>query len=204
MTKQNAEITLTPNQLEQFAAITLPTADPILTYVREDNLAPIDIDNVAPGQFIAALAVRKSGAVEPILVAGRGVESDKPSEYWWKLMLSDLLDVLEDMSGKQSKALRTVLDQFDPDTGIILATQDELAERCGVSDKTMRTVLKIMINHGLIAMRSPGAYVINPNFMSQGGGRKYNKMLIQYQAATKNDDPNEGDPDRLIAEAEVL
>lgn len=200
MTKQNAEITLTPNQLEQFAAITLPTADPILTYVREDNLAPIDIDNVAPGQFIAALAVRKSGAVEPILVAGRGVESDKPSEYWWKLMLSDLLDVLEDMSGKQSKALRTVLDQFDPDTGIILATQEELAKICGVSDKTMRTVLKIMINHGLIAMRSPGAYVINPNFMSQGGGRKYNKMLIQYQAAVKN----EGDPDRLTAEAEVL
>lgn len=204
MTKQNAEITLTPNQLEQFAAITLPTADPILTYVREDNLAPIDIDNVAPGQFVAALAVRKSGAVEPILVAGRGVESDKPSEYWWKLMLSDLLDVLEDMSGKQSKALRTVLDQFDPDTGIILATQEELAKICGVSDKTMRAVLKIMIAHGLIAMRSPGAYVINPNFMSQGGGRKYNKMLIQYQAAAKNDDPNEGDPDRLIAEAEVL
>lgn len=184
MDQKSTEITLTPDNLARFAELTLPTADPILTYVREDNLAPIDIDNVAPGQFVAALAVRKSGAVEPILVAGRGVSEESPSEYWWKLMLSDLLDVLEDMSGKQSKALRTVLDQFDPHTGIILATQEELAQVCGVSDKTMRAVLKIMINHGLIAMRSPGVYVINPHFMSQGGGRRYNKLLIQYQHAS--------------------
>lgn len=179
-------IKLTPDQLSKFAAITAPTSDPILTYVRQDTLLPIDIDNVAAGEMIPALAVRHSGTVEPILVAGREISEERPGEYWWKIMLSDLLDILEDLSGKQAQALRTVLDQFDPDTGIILMTQRELAERCGVSLKTMNTVLKLMIKHGLIAMRSQGAYVINPAFMSQGGGRHYRKMLIQYRSATKS------------------
>lgn len=180
------KVTIRPDQLQALASITAPTADPILTYVREDTLLPIDVDQVAPGQVVAALAVHQSGAVEPIIVAGRAVEDNKPGEYWWKLMLSDLLDVLEDMSGKQTNALRCVLDQFDPDTGIILATQQELAKLCGVSIKTMNIVLQLMIKHELIAMRSPGAYVINPNFMSQGGGRRYNKLLIQYRDASEH------------------
>lgn len=188
---EDDRLTLSANQLAEFAKLTAPTADPILTYVHEGTLVPIDIDNVAPGQCFPALAVRQSGAVEPILVAGRAVAEDKPGEYWWKLMLSDLLDLLEDMSGKQTKALREILDMFDPNTGIVLATQEELAKRCGVSDKTMRTVLKLMIKHKLIAMRSPGVYVINPSFMSQGGGRRYNKLLIQYCAATKKNLPYE-------------
>lgn len=178
-------LVLSANQLVEFAKLTAPTADPILTYVREGTLVPIDVDNVAPGQFVPALAVRQSGAIEPILVVGRAVEEDKPGEYWWKLMLSDLLDLLEDMSGKQTKALRQILDMFDPNTGIVLATQEELAARCNVSDKTMRAVLKLMIKHELIAMRSPGVYVINPAFMSQGGGRQYSKLLIQYTNAKK-------------------
>ena len=180
-----AEIKLNSQQLEAFKSITAPTADPIMTYCRQDTLMPVDCDNVAPGQVIAALAVHESGAVEPILVAGRKVDSSRPGEHWWKLMLSDLLDVLEDMSGKQAKCLREVLDRFDPDTGIILATQAELARDCHVSIQTMNNVMKILVKHGIIAMRSPGAYVINPAFMSQGSGRKYQKLLTVYTDAAQ-------------------
>ncbi len=179
------EITLSPQQLDAFKAITAPSSDPIMTYCRQDTLVPVDTDDVAPGQVIAAYAVHESGNVEPILVVGRCVDAGRPGEHWWKLMLSDLLDVLEDMSGKQTQCLRQVLDKFDPDTGIILATQTELAKECGVAIQTMNRVMKILVKHQIIAMRGPGCYVINPAFMSQGGGRKYQKLLTVYTDAAK-------------------
>lgn len=187
------EIRLNPQQLEAFKAITAPAADPIMTYCHQDTLMPLDCDEVAPGQVIPVYAVHESGHIEPVLVAGRKVDGGKPGEHWWKLMLSDLLDVLEDLSGKQTQCLRAVLDQFDPDTGIILATQQELAERVGVSRATMNTVIKVMVKHGIIAMQSGGTYVINPAFMSQGGGRKYQKLLTVYTDAARGQRPGLGD-----------
>lgn len=183
------EIRLNRQQLDAFKAVTAPLSDPITTYCRQDTLTPVDCDDVAPGQVIPAFAVHESGTVEPILVAGRKVDGGRPGEHWWKLMLSDLLDVLEDMSGKQTQCLRAVLDMFDPDTGIILATQKELAERVGVSRATMNTVIRLMCKHNIIAMQSGGTYVINPAFMSQGGGRKYQKMLTVYTDAAKTQRP---------------
>lgn len=114
----------------------------------------------------------------------------QPHEYWWKLMLSDMLNILDDISGKQTDALKTVLDQFDPRTGLIVMSQQELAAKAKCSYATMNRVLQIMIRHNVIAMKARGVYVINPAFMSQGGSTgRFDTLMIQYAQAKGEDRP---------------
>lgn len=180
---ERPKIQLSTEQMAMLASITESTSDPIIAYVRQDNLLPVDTDAIGAGETVSAIAIHKSGQVEGMLICGRPVSDGTPGEYWWKLMLSDLLAVLEDMSGKQTKALRTILDQFDPHTGIIQATQAELAERCGVSRTTLNSVMSIMMDHHLIMPVRRGQYAINPDFMSQGGAGTYRKLMYVYQKA---------------------
>ncbi len=109
--------------------------------------------------------------------------NDKLGEYWWKVMLSDLLGLLDEISGKQTKALHTVLNQFNPNTGVIIMSQRALAEEAGVSLMTMNKVVQLMCKRGLIARQTKGVYCINPMFMSQGGKGKFDTLMVQYQIA---------------------
>lgn len=113
------------------------------------------------------------------------------SEWWWKVMMSDLLRVLEEMSGKQTQALKGILDSFDPHNGIVIKSQREIAEDSDCSLMTVNKVMKILRNQGLIKMKSPGVYVINPNFMSQGNQGHFGFLLQQYVDV---DDPNTIEP----------
>lgn len=131
--------------------------------------------------------VDKNGEVHTgIRIVKEDSDNDKVGEYWWKLMLSDLITILDEISGKQTQALKTVLAQFNPNTGIIMMSQAELAKEAGVSLMTMNKVVKLMCERGLIARHSRGVYCINPLFMSQGGTSRFDTLMIQYKIADDN------------------
>lgn len=121
-----------------------------------------------------------------IRIVKETTDNDKVGEYWWKLMLSDLITILDEISGKQTQALKTVLSQFNPKTGIILMSQAQLAREADVSIMTMNKVIKLMCERGLIARHSRGVYCINPLFMCQGGKGKFDTLMIQYNVAENN------------------
>lgn len=121
-----------------------------------------------------------------IRIVKETTDNDRVGEYWWKLMLSDLITILDEISGKQTQALKTVLSQFNPNTGIIMMSQSELAKEAGVSLMTMNKVVKLMCDRGLIARHSRGVYCINPLFMSQGGQGRFDTLMIQYNVAENN------------------
>jgi hypothetical protein len=123
----------------------------------------------------------KNGEVRQGICVVKDVDESKPGEYWWKLMLSDLLDLLEDISSKQTQALRAILAQFDPHTGIVLVSQRELAKQAGCSINTVSKVIQLMKKHNLIKMANAGTYMINPIFMSQGGKGRFDSLLIRYR-----------------------
>lgn len=106
---------------------------------------------------------------------------EKPGEYWWKVMLSDIMDILEELSGKQAAALKAILSRFDPNNGIVLTSQREIAEESGISIVTVNKVFRLLMRHDLIRQKNPGVYIINPQFMCQGGGGRYNALMIQYR-----------------------
>lgn len=124
-----------------------------------------------------------AGGIHQGIRVVKDIDASKPGEYWWKLMLSDLLDLLEDISGKQTKALRAILEQFNPHSGIVLVNQKELAKQAGCSLSTVSRVIKLMRKHDLIDMPAPGVYTINPLFMSQGGKERFDSLLIQYRSS---------------------
>ncbi len=123
-----------------------------------------------------------NGEIQQGLRVVKDIDETKPGEFWWKLMLTDLLDLLEDISSKQTQALRAILEQFDPHTGIVLVNQKELAKQAGCSVNTVSKVINLMKKHDLIKMPKPGVYIINPIFMSQGGQGRFKSLLIQYRS----------------------
>lgn len=166
----------------------VPTAPRILGAVGDDGkLVPLDSESVEVGVPTPIVYADSDGVLHEAVYVIKEAEEDesKASTWWWKVMLTDLLELLEDISGKQTQALRAILDQFDPHSGIVVVTQKELAKQAGCSINTVNKVVGLMIKHNLIKMPQRGVYTINPEFMSQGGRDRFNAMLIEYRK-TKN------------------
>lgn len=112
-------------------------------------------------------------------------------EWWWKVMMSDLIGCLDEISGKQTAALKAILGLFDPHSGIVATSQKEIAEIAGCSVPTVNKVMKILQKRDLIRKKGPGVYVINPEFMSQGGRGRYDALMIQYKEAEPSHKPTQ-------------
>lgn len=125
---------------------------------------------------------------EIIDVDGYLVEKSVPrsgSNYWWRFMVQDLMDVMLDVPGKQQHAVAAILDAVSPYDNHIYKSLPELADTAGCSEKTMREAMKVMRDHHIIKMVKRGQYMIDPRFMTQGGGnRKYTSLCITYNAIT--------------------
>lgn len=160
----------------------------IVAFLDPETHDPVDPNSIQVGKTRILEAVNANGEALMIAATAKSVDMTKPGEYWWKIMMSGLLDVLEDLSGKQTQALRAILDTFDPKSGMVICTQEEFVEKSGTSKSTVNRVLKLLRKHDLIRMKSPGVYVINPDFMRQGGEGRYHALLVQYRDARQVDE----------------
>lgn len=106
-------------------------------------------------------------------------------DYWWRFLVCDLISVMEDLPGRQMHAIGVVLDNVSPYDNTIQKTQAELAKEAGVSRQTMNATMHTLKNHGIIAMVRRGLWMIDPRFMSQGGGqRKFTTLAIRYDSVS--------------------
>lgn len=111
-------------------------------------------------------------------------EVPRGRDYWWRFLVCDLISVMEDLPGRQMHAIGTVLDNVSPYDNTIQKTQAELAKEAGVSRQTMNAAMQTLQDHGIIAMVHRGLWMIDPRFMSQGGGRrKFTTLAIRYDSA---------------------
>lgn len=116
------------------------------------------------------------------------VDKKVPSgrDYWWRFLVCDLISVMEDLPGRQMHAIGTVLDNVSPYDNTIPKTQSELAKEAGVSRQTMVSAMRVLQQHGIIKMVHNGLYMIDPRFMSQGGGRrKLTTLAIRYDSVSQ-------------------
>jgi hypothetical protein len=114
------------------------------------------------------------------------VEKKVPAgrDYWWRFMVCDLLDVLEEVPGRQIHAVRAILAAVSPYDNRIIGSLAKLAKAADCSEKTMWEAMNLLRRHDIIRMEQRGVYVINPRFMSQGGGsRKFSALAIRYDSA---------------------
>lgn len=114
------------------------------------------------------------------------VEKSVPAgrDYWWRFMVTDLVRLMDDLPGKQIHAVSTILDNVEPSTNMVHRTLQELADEASVSEKTMRRAMSSLIEHGIMKRVRQGRYMIDPRFMTQGGGRrKFTTLAIRYDSA---------------------
>lgn len=136
----------------------------------EDGRAVTIIDN-ATGEIIDDCAY----LTEKRVPAGR--------DYWWRFLVCDLINVMEELPGKQIHAIGTILDNVSPYDNTIQKTQEELALDAHVSRTTMNSAMGILQEHGIIKKVRGGLWMIDPHFMSQGGTkRKFDTLAIRYDS----------------------
>jgi len=104
-------------------------------------------------------------------------------EYWWKMMVKELVKVLEDMPGRQCKVLGLILDNVDDFTNCILLTQGQLAKATGASVATVNRVMQILMKHKVLLKLPVGGYQVNPRFMCQRDEKHFNTLMIKFEAA---------------------
>lgn len=120
-------------------------------------------------------------------------------DYWWRFLVLDLVSIMEDLPGRQMHAIGAILDSVSPYDNTIQNTQQELANRAGVSYATMNKAMKVLQEHGIIKMVHKGLWMIDPRFMSQGGGhQKFTTLAIRYDSVPSGnirlvDDGDDGD-----------
>lgn len=107
-------------------------------------------------------------------------------DYWWRFLVMDLVSIMEDLPGRQMHAIGAVLDNVSAYDNTIQKTQAELAKDAGVSKKTMNAAMQVLQQHGIIKMVHKGLWMIDPRFMSQGGGRrKFTTLAIRYDSVSQ-------------------
>ena len=156
--------------------------DPTVSFVRRDDLSPLDLGTVKAGETVEALAVHKSGMVEAVRVCGRSLDrSERHGGLWWDLMAPEMLRILEDMSAKRIRALKTVIGRFDPETGLLEASQRELAGLCDTSRTTIGSILKAMEENGLVSVEGKGRYALAPCFAKAASAGSHERILCVFQ-----------------------
>lgn len=120
----------------------------------------------------------ETGEVTDGIRVTKNVNED--SSYWFKVMLCDLLTLFDYLPGKQIKAVKVILNEFRPADGILLASQEELAERAGCSRMTINRVMRLLKDSNLIISPRPSQYMINPAFLMQGSDIKQADLILHY------------------------
>lgn len=134
--------------------------------------------------------------------------------HFWKLYLFDFLAVLGIFNSKQLDVVAWICEHTQASNNMLIATYPEIAAGAGVSERWVGDVIRKLKQANFLRQKQPGVYMLNPEIMMRGSEAKKRGLLITYNESFESEvvqeakemgcDPNEGDPDRLIADAEVI
>lgn len=97
-----------------------------------------------------------------------------------KIWLGHILSSIDLIGNAKTKLAFWILDNMDSQNQFI-GTHRKIAEKVGMSTKTVTETLKILIDADFLQKIQNGVYRINPNILWKGG--KYDRMnvLIEYK-----------------------
>ena len=134
-------------------------------------------------------------------------------KHFWKLYLFDFLAVLGIFNSKQLDVVAWICEHTDSRTNLLMATQSKIADESGVSKTWVNSVIQKLKAAKFMKQVSPGVYMLNPEVLMKGSEAKKRGLMITYnesfepevvrEAKEMGCDPNAGNPDRLVAEAEI-
>lgn len=96
-----------------------------------------------------------------------------------KIWLSHILDSLEVIGNQKIKVLNWILANKTADN-LIIATQRAISDSSGVSYPVVNQTLKALITSKALAKKQDGVYMLNPDFMFKGSGKKRMNLLLKF------------------------
>jgi len=91
---------------------------------------------------------------------------------WWKIYLQQFLMVLGKFNINILNVMCFICENTSTGNNIFLGTIDTIAEYVGISRSTVIRCMKELSEAGFIKMVARGQYMVNPNIMYVGGGKK--------------------------------
>lgn len=100
-------------------------------------------------------------------------------KQFWKVYLSDFLDILGILQSKQVDILVYILENTDSSNNTFLGTYKKIAKATGTSEPTIATVMKKLQENKFIKKIQNGAWQVSPRIMMKGSEFK-KSLLINY------------------------
>ncbi len=97
-----------------------------------------------------------------------------------KIWLGHILSSIDLIGNAKTKLAFWILDNMDSQNQFI-GTHRKIAEKVGMSTKTVTETLKILIDADFLQKIQNGVYRINPNILWKGGKHDRMNVLIEYK-----------------------
>ena len=100
-----------------------------------------------------------------------------------KIWLNDLMSVLNLIGGKKLDILKYLLSEMRTQDNTISVTYTKIQEKLNTSRKTIAETMKILQEANFITKVQNGLYMVNPDVIVKGNGKKRDALMIKYVEA---------------------
>lgn len=121
------------------------------------------------------------------------VSKEVNSQNFIKVFMADFLLALGILNSKSVNVVCYILENVKYSDNTFLGTKKQIAKGCGVSEKTVYSVLTKLQKVDFMKRKSNGVYVINPNFVIKGNENKRRMVIDYYNKDERKSDQNKTD-----------
>jgi hypothetical protein len=100
-----------------------------------------------------------------------------------KIWLNDLMSVLNLIGGKKLDILKYLLSEMRTQDNTISVTYRQIEKELNTSQKTIAETMKILQEANFITKVQNGLYMVNPDVIVRGNGKKRDALMIKYVEA---------------------
>jgi len=100
---------------------------------------------------------------------------------FWKVYLFDFLCVLGILDSKQLDVFIYIVSNTDQGNNLFYGTYKKIAKDCNVSEPTIATVMRKLMDNNFIKKIQNGLYEVNPNIIMKGNDNKRAILLSYYE-----------------------
>ncbi|RRD35974.1 winged helix-turn-helix transcriptional regulator [Leptotrichia sp. OH3620_COT-345] len=121
-----------------------------------------------------------------------------------KVWLNSILQTLDMLGNQKTKVAYHIIDNLNKENQYI-GTQRQIAERVGISLKTVSITVKALLNADFLRNLSNGVYCVNPDVLFKGSRTSRLNVLQQYNTAEKpkvSDEEKIANLEKVIATAQ--
>lgn len=118
------------------------------------------------------------------------VEIEERDANFHKLWLGHILQSIDLIGNQKTRLAFWILDNLNNENQLIM-TQRKIAERTGMSTKTVNATISALIDSNFLIKINSGAYRVNPDVLFKGGKNDRMNVLLKYHAERQEEGEGE-------------